>query len=264
MKKKIRIAAVGDNCIDFYDDTQEYYVGGNPVNVAVYIKRLGGEASYFGVVGTDGNGERVLRRLSEKGVDCSRVKKLEGTTAVTHIQLCGNERVFGEYEEGVLPQLKFSEEDLRFMAGHDIVVSGIWGYADSYFQRLKGYGAVTAMDFSTELKDEMIDQIGAYVDYAFFSFEEGCGDVKDYMKAVSRKIRGIVIVTRGEEGSIVYDGERFYEHGIRKCSVVDTMGAGDSFIAGFLYGMAEGRGIPKAMELGTESSSLTIGYQGAW
>ena len=52
MEKKIKIAAVGDNCVDAYDQTGEAFPGGNPVNVAVYTVRLGGEASYTGVVET--------------------------------------------------------------------------------------------------------------------------------------------------------------------------------------------------------------------
>ena len=52
MDRKIRVAAIGDNCIDYYDSLNESYPGGNPVNVAVYIKRLGGESSYTGAVGT--------------------------------------------------------------------------------------------------------------------------------------------------------------------------------------------------------------------
>ena len=53
MEKKIKIAAVGDNCVDAYDQTGGAFPGGNPVNVAVYAVRLGGEASYTGVVGDD-------------------------------------------------------------------------------------------------------------------------------------------------------------------------------------------------------------------
>ena len=48
MKDDIRLAAVGDNCIDLYDQTGDAYPGGNPVNVAVYTVRLGGSASYTG------------------------------------------------------------------------------------------------------------------------------------------------------------------------------------------------------------------------
>ena len=40
MDRKIRVAAIGDNCIDYYDSLNESYPGGNPVNVAVYIKVL--------------------------------------------------------------------------------------------------------------------------------------------------------------------------------------------------------------------------------
>ena len=260
----VRIAAVGDNCIDFYDNLQEFYIGGNPVNVAVYIKRLGGESAYIGAVGNDGYGREVIRQIHAKGVDCSRVKILEGSTAVTHINLTDHERVFGKYEEGVLPLLELSEEDLRFMAGYDIVVSGVWGYADRYFQKLKEYGAVTAMDFSTELDHEMIARIGPYVDYAFFSFEDQKGDVRSFLEEISKRIRRIVIVTLGEHGSMAYDRHRFFSCGIEPCTVVDTMGAGDSYIAGVLYGLAEGRPLPQSMRLGSKNSSITVGYKGAW
>lgn len=44
MDRKIRIAAAGDNCVDAYSDGNAY-PGGNPVNVAVYVARLGGEST---------------------------------------------------------------------------------------------------------------------------------------------------------------------------------------------------------------------------
>ena len=61
MDRKIRVAAIGDNCIDYYDSLNESYPGGNPVNVAVYIKRLGGESSYTGAVGTDSFGKIKIK-----------------------------------------------------------------------------------------------------------------------------------------------------------------------------------------------------------
>ena len=64
MERKLRIAAVGDNCMDVYKSTGEAYPGGNPVNVAVYVKRLGGDSSYTGAVGTDEYGERMIKSIS--------------------------------------------------------------------------------------------------------------------------------------------------------------------------------------------------------
>ena len=74
----------------------------------------------------------------------------------------------------------------------------------------------------------------------------------------------IVVVTLGEEGSLAYDGKDFYEYGIVKCDVVDTMGAGDSYISGFCKGLLEGKTIPQCMEVGANCSAVTIGYYGAW
>lgn len=74
MDRKIRVAAIGDNCIDYYDSLNESYPGGNPVNVAVYIKRLGGESSYTGAVGTDLFGKIMISAIQNKGVDTSMFK----------------------------------------------------------------------------------------------------------------------------------------------------------------------------------------------
>ena len=72
------------------------------------------------------------------------------------------------------------------------------------------------------------------------------------------------MVTRGEAGSIAYDGKEFYTYGIVPVDVVDTMGAGDSFIAGFLYAICEGKSVPEAMADGAKNSSVTLAYAGAW
>ncbi len=73
-----------------------------------------------------------------------------------------------------------------------------------------------------------------------------------------------VIVTLGENGSLAYDGTEFHKGDIEKCEVVDTMGAGDSFIAGFIVGILEGQSIDECMVTGAKSSAVTLGYSGAW
>ena len=59
----MKIGCVGDNCIDYYDETGQAFPGGNPVNVAVYVRRLGGEASYVGAAGTDAYGALLVQAL---------------------------------------------------------------------------------------------------------------------------------------------------------------------------------------------------------
>lgn len=49
----MKLIAVGDNVVDYYQDQETFYPGGNALNVAVLAKRLGHEASYIGIVGND-------------------------------------------------------------------------------------------------------------------------------------------------------------------------------------------------------------------
>ena len=111
----VKIATVGDNCMDVYENIGKAYPGGNPVNVAVYFVRMGGEASYVGLVGTDAYGEMMVKAIGEKGVDVSHVRAVEGTTAITHVELINGDRIMGDYEEGVLADFKLTEEEVDFL-----------------------------------------------------------------------------------------------------------------------------------------------------
>ena len=264
MNRTIRIAAAGDNCVDAYSDGSAY-PGGNPVNVAVYIVRLGGESTYIGAVGTDKYGKIMMDAIAAKGVDISHMKVLEGNTAVTQVEIVNGDRVFGDYDEGVMADFKLNEEDITFLAGYDMVVSGLWGMCEHELPLLKEKGAVIAFDFATKLDDPVLEIAIPYVDYAFFSIDDRSeGEIRKFMLEMYEKGPKVVIVTRGEHGSIAYDGKEFYTYGIVPVDVVDTMGAGDSFIAGFLYAVCAGKTISEAMADGAANSSVTLAYAGAW
>lgn len=283
MGRKIRVAAIGDNCIDYYDSLNESYPGGNPVNVAVYIKRLGGESSYTGAVGNDSFGKIMISAIQNKGVDTSHIQVLDGKTAVTHVDIVDGDRVFGKYEEGVLADFKLREQDISFIKKHDLAVTGIWGMIEDELPLISKEIPV-AFDFANKFANPIVEKAIPYVTYAFFSFDEesrnefrqkyhsmglkekeNCMEqLKEFMKAMQQKGPKVIIATLGKNGSIGYDGNSWYRFGIIECKVVDTMGAGDSFIAGFLYGILNGLNVQDSMEAGAQNSAVTIGYQGAW
>ncbi len=265
MEQNIRLAAVGDNCIDLYDQTGDAYPGGNPVNVAVYTVRLGGSASYTGVVGDDKYGGLMRQAVAAKGVDVSHLHTEPGSTALSHVTVVNGDRVFGDYEEGVMENFRLTEEDVDFLCGHDLVVSGLWGRVEGDLPRLKTRGVPVAFDCANRPEDPAAEKALPWVDYAFFSNDSaGDRELEDILRAIHTKGPELVVATRGERGSLAFDGSRFYRGGIVPCTVVDTMGAGDSFIAGFLYGLMRGEDIPACMALGAENSSVTLGYAGAW
>lgn len=261
----MKLAAVGDNCMDVYDNLGTAYPGGNPVNVAVYFVRLGGEASYTGVVGTDDYGKLMKERIGAKGVDVSHIRFESGSTAVTHVELVNGERVFGEYEEGVMADFRLTEEEVAFLCGHDLVVTGLWGNVHQKLAEIKRRGVKTAFDAATRPEDEAAQIALASTDYFFMASDDGdTEELREKLKELHKKGPELVIATLGEDGSIAYDGTKFIRYGIVPCSVIDTMGAGDSYIAGFLKGILEGKVIEECMKSGAENASVTLEYHGAW
>ena len=127
----MKIACVGDNCIDYYRETGKMYPGGNAVNVAGYIRRLGEESAYIGPVGDDAFGRAITEALMKKGVDVSHVRLEDGSTAVSYVAVVNGERVFTGFEEGVMADFRPGEDDIDFICTHDLAVAGVWGHAES-------------------------------------------------------------------------------------------------------------------------------------
>lgn len=260
----MRIAAVGDNCLDVYAALGKAYPGGNPVNVAVYMRRLGMEASYTGVIGTDEYGRIMKSSLAAKGVDISHLHTRHGKSAVTQVELVNGDRVFGDYAEGVMADFKLTPEDKDFLCRHDILHTGIWGKIEKDLPELHKRGLPISFDFADKLDHEIVEQALPYVDYAFFSYTKDEPYIREYLRKAQKNGPRVAIATLGENGSIAYDGSRFITFGIIPVKVVDTMGAGDSFIAGFIRGVLLQKNIEECLALGTENASATLKYMGAW
>lgn len=261
----MRLAAVGDNCIDAYTKPGLYMPGGNAVNVAVNIRRLGSDASYVGMIGDDANGTILLDGLKREGVDTSHVHILPGKTAVTYVELDGNERILGDYEEGVGQDFDLTNEDIEFISAHDAVHSGIWGHAEPFLGSIKASGKPIFFDFADKLESDLVPHVLPLVDYAFFSYPQEDVFIKEYLKKAVAQGSRVAIATLGEHGSMAYDGQRFISCGIVPVEVVvDTMGAGDSYIAGFLQAIVDGHSVEDAMGAGAQNASKNITFASAW
>jgi fructoselysine 6-kinase len=265
MEVTMKLASVGDNCMDIYDSQNEAYPGGNPVNVAVYFVRLGGKSSYTGAVGSDKYGKLMIDAITTKGVDTTHIHIIDGATAITHVELVSGDRVFGDYEEGVLTDFKLTEDDIKFLCRHDLVVTGLWGKVENDLDKIREKGVKVAFDAATKPDDLAAVKAIPNVNYLFFATDDGDTQIlRKKMKELYAKGPELVIATLGAQGSIVFNGIDFLKFGIVPCNVVDTMGAGDSYIAGFLKGILEGKEIVECMKMGASNSSITLEYRGSW
>ncbi len=85
------------------------------------------------------------------------------------------------------------------------------------------------------------------------------------MRRYASKGPKLVIAMLGEEGSLCFDGTEYHRFGIVPCEkLVDSMGAGDSYISGFLFALQEGKSIEECMKAGAVNATETLKYFGAW
>ena len=74
----MKIAAIGDNCVDVYPKLDRYYCTGNSVDFAVHMKRLGAEVSLISTTGNDEYGRQMIAELNEEEIDITHLKVGDG------------------------------------------------------------------------------------------------------------------------------------------------------------------------------------------
>lgn len=259
----MEFTAIGDNCIDYYVQSNMKYAGGNAVNVAVYMKELSGQAAYFGVVGNDENGSIIIDALQAKGVETSSIRMAEGKTAVTEVRLVNGDRVLGNYDEGVLADFSITPEELEAIKRYRFIHTAVWGKCEKYLEELHR-NSIISYDFADKHEIDFLTGICKHIDYGFISYTKDDDFIRTILKKMCDQQVKVAVATLGENGSIAYDGTAFYSCGINQVEVIDTLGAGDSFIAGFMYGISQNLSIAEALQAGTDRASKTIQYFGAW
>ncbi|MBQ1483038.1 MAG: fructoselysine 6-kinase [Erysipelotrichaceae bacterium] len=262
----MRVAEIGDNCIDLYERIGRKYPTGNVVDTGVNLKKLGVDVSIISTTGSDENGKWMIESLKEEGLDISHLKVAEGKTAVTYMDMDGNDRIHGDYEEGVLADMVFDEEDIRFACEHDLVHSALWGMAEKALPKIAESGTPIAFDYADRLDHKLVEETLPYVSYGFYSYHNGRDAyIEEYLKDKVDRGMKIAVATFGEEGSLAYDKDGYHVgHIVPAKEVVNTVGAGDSFIAGFLYGILNDRTVEECLQKGAQVASSVVEVFEPW
>ncbi|WP_042354489.1 fructoselysine 6-kinase [Bacillus rubiinfantis] len=255
----MKVAAVGYSCMDVYDNLDRSYPTGNGVDFALNIKKKGIHASVVSAVGKDRYGEQMLKTLAESDIDISHLRIEKGSTAVIHMQLINNDRVHGYSTDGVMANYYLTESDFEFIKQHDYIHTDYFGRVYGLLPEFKKAGCQVVFDFSEFLEDKDIHLIMPHVDYALFSYSGHDQWIEDKMKWAHSQGVKVVVATFGEKGSLAFDGQQFYEGAITKVEkVTNTVGAGDSFFAGFMAGIINQLSIPECLQQGADLAANVI------
>lgn len=258
-----RILAFGDNVVDCYEDQQLMYPGGNCLNHAVFARRFGARTWYAGAVADDAAGRLIRQALEREGVDTSHLRTLPGNTAFCVIGTEEGERVFLGADLGV-SIIGPSAEDLDLMGRVDAVHTGRSSHVDAW---LAHFAARTRLsyDFATVHDPDRIARVAPHCHLA--SFSGGgltCDDAMSLAETAARAGATHVLVTRGEEGAILMSGGDAVETSAAPITPVDTLGAGDTFIARVLVGLLRQEAPADLLAAAAAEAARTCSWRGGF
>ncbi len=246
-------------------------LGSSSAIFAHNIALLGSRVGFTSCIGGDPLGKFCVDRLQESGVDVSGVKLLSGkTTGVTVILPLSRQRQILTYL-GTTLDLQFAHLDLNYLrsASHFhlssfFLLRGLRPRIPELFSQLKQAGLTTSLDTNDDPEDVWGDDVKSVlksVDIFLPNEREACkltgtNDVQDALDALSRLVP-IVVIKCGPKGVIAKRGKNQFHAPPLSVQPVDTVGAGDSFNAGFLHKFMLRCNLEECLEYGNAVAALS-------
>lgn len=247
-------------------------LGSSSAIVAHNLATLGCKVGFTSCVGSDDFGEMALGRLQAAGVDISTVRRMDHTTktGLTVILQHAEWRNILTYA-GTIFDLKAEHLDLEFLASSRhfhlssyFLQRGLQPHVCELFRELKAAGLTISLDTNDDPADEWasgIEEVLPLVDVLLPNAREAklIARTDSLETALTRlaNLVPLVVVKLGAEGAMACRGsERVIAPAVR-LDVVDPVGAGDSFDAGFLSEFVRGSDLKSCLESGNRAGALS-------
>lgn len=263
------VLGIGDNVLDCYVNENLAYPGGNALNVAVYSRLLmGGRGGFVGIVGDDEFAAHLVDVLDEVGVDRARLRRASGHNGMAFVQLDaeGDRRFVGSNGGGVqqLLRLRISTADLEYAAGFARVHTSTYSAIDTELPLLAENSTVS-YDFSDHPDRDHVEAVGPHLEVAFASGSHlSEADVEALGHHALRSGIGQMVITLGARGVLAYEAGGRRQGEVKPVAAVDTLGAGDAFITGYLTARQAGADLQQCLDVASASGALACTYRGAF
>ena len=252
--------------------------GGSVANSIVGLSQLGNNAGFIGKVSDDDLGQKYEDGLKKENVNYFYSKKKEvlptGTCLIlitpdSERTMCTFLGTAGKINEGDVDINSIKNSEITFLEGY------LWdeGEPKSAFDKAIESSNKVAMSLSDLFcverhKPHFLNLVKNKLDITFANEQEITSliNAKNFEEVISyaKQLEKIIVITRGEKGSIAIHNNDITECDSKKnLEVVDLTGAGDLFAAGFLHGYIRNLGTKESLKKGTELSSKIIQRIGA-
>jgi fructokinase len=278
---KVKAVTFGEVLWDVFPTHKK--IGGAPLNVALRMKSFGAESSIISKVGPDVDGEEIISFLSKNGIDTEILQiSEEYKTGVVNVMI--NEKGNASYDilyPAAWDKIRLNEELKNKVSDADVFIFGSLICRDEESRstlnalleiaKYKVFDANLRAPYYTtdvllelmmkadfiKLNDEELYEISRKLDSPYNSFEQNIKFIAD--KTNTKQ----VCVTKGAFGAVLYYNEKFYYNSGYFIKVVDTVGAGDSFLATLIVRLLKGKSPQKSLNYACAIGALVAGEEGA-
>ena len=247
-------------------------LGSSSAIVAHNLSALGSRVGFQSRIGDDPLGRIALERLQQGGVDTSRVRRVSGATTtgltvILHQQAWRNILTY----LGTIAELSWDDLDLDYLAdSKHFHLSSYYLHRTlrprigELFRLLKSKGLTISLDTNDDPEDRWegnLHDVLRYVDVFLPNEREACkaAGIDDLETAIRRlsELVPLVVVKLGRKGALAQRGTERFTAPAKVADAIDTVGAGDSFDAGFLHEYLRGADLPTCLETGNLAGALS-------
>ncbi len=173
--------------------------------------------------------------------------------------------MFPGSDHGVRGCYRLTAADDAFIAGHDLAHTSVHSDIEHELARVRRHSRLLSYDYSVHLRRPGKAETLSLVDIAFLS-AAGLSRVQchELMRESAAHGPSVVVATRGAEGACALAAGIFDAAPSRPAEVVDTLGAGDAFIAGFLVAYLEQRPISACLDRASMHAARACATHGAF
>ncbi len=283
LNKKISVVSYGEVLFDVFGETKK--IGGAPLNIALRAASYGFPVAMISAVGNDEDGKELLDYAKQNNVKTNAIQvSSEYETGIVQVHL--NERGSATYDirfpsawdhiavdKQVTDTVK--DADVFFYGSlacrNDISKKTLFSLLESNESMFKVFDVNLRKPFYNiellkslmneadfiKFNDEEILEIAAALGYDSEDLE---ANISFIAKRTDTKH---ICVTLGKHGSILLWNDALYRHSGYQVDVVDTVGAGDSFLASLITGLLSGREADEALDFASAVGALVAGSSGA-
>jgi sugar/nucleoside kinase (ribokinase family) len=250
------------------------FPGGNALNTAIALRRLGENVAVAGDIGNDDLGRLLLDQMQTQGLDVHGVRREPGgRTASTFILRAeGEDRRF-IHSLGVAATFSGEHVSLELIPENGIMLVGgylkLGAWDDNMLADLmreaRRRNCIVVLNIciaqDSGVNPQRCLSLLEHVDVFVPNEDEArilTGETNPALQAKALRQAGaqVVVITRGGDGLFADDGQRTVEMGIFKVNVVDPSGCGDCFTAGLVAGLLRDWDTVRTLEFATAVGAI--------